>query len=407
MQEGLVRADARFEDFGIAGGQLAAVDLDPEPAVRSLELDAALAEVGIVLAAVVAGGDHGHAVGEPVLDAVSNGHVVDALLELPDAVDLDRAGPIGPVAPHRQVVHVRAAVGQLAVGVVQDPSEVEVAAAGIVGRPGRRAQPRVVVEPRWGLLRRVTVGGGWRLGRVVLRQPALAGQIRADGVNLPDPPVEHQLAADASPPRPLLASRLEDAAIPLGGLADGPALADGQGVRLLAVDVLAGLQCGDGDQGVPVVGCGDQDGVNVVPCDKVAEVLVRGTALVLAGRPSLAVHLLDTAHRGVSPGRVHVADGQSLDVAPPADAEVPASLAALADEAHRDPLTGGGPPGAAQGLGGDDVRGGEPRGGGLQQRTTRHESRSRHRLSPNPRGLGCPECFARHAGSDRQLYPEM
>ena len=53
-----------------------------------------------------------------------------------------------------------------------------------------------------------------------------------------------------------------------------PALVDGQGQRLLAVNVLLRLRRGDVDQGMPVIGCADEHGVDI---------------LVLKGLPVVAV----------------------------------------------------------------------------------------------------------------------
>lgn len=61
----------------------------------------------------------------------------------------------------------------------------------------------------------------------------------------------------------LLASDLEDAPRPVDGVAEGPALGDGERRRLLQVDVLPGLHRRDRDERVPVVGGADDDRVHV------------------------------------------------------------------------------------------------------------------------------------------------
>ena len=51
-------------------------------------------------------------------------------------------------------------------------------------------------------------------------------------------------------------------------------LLDAVGQRLLAIDVLAGLAGQDGDDRVPVVGRGDDDRVDVLAIEDLAEVAV-------------------------------------------------------------------------------------------------------------------------------------
>ena len=67
---------------------------------------------------------------------------------------------------------------------------------------------------------------------------------------------------------------LEGAAGFLGDLDDGLSFIDGQSQRLLAVDVFAFAERVDGDEGVPVIGHGDGDGVNVFVIEQGAEVAV-------------------------------------------------------------------------------------------------------------------------------------
>ena len=68
------------------------------------------------------------------------------------------------------------------------------------------------------------------------------------------------------------------------GVAEGTALGDRQRGRLLQVDVLAGLDRGDRDERVPVVGRADDDGVDVAVGEQLAVVGVAGDAVVgLAG----------------------------------------------------------------------------------------------------------------------------
>ena len=93
--------------------------------------------------------------------------------------------------------------------------------------------------------------------------------------HLADPAVADQLGGQAELAAhlgALLAAGLEDLAGRADGLDQGLGLGDGQRQRLLAVDVLAALQRLDGHQGVPVVGSGDGDGVDVLVFEQFAVV---------------------------------------------------------------------------------------------------------------------------------------
>ena len=65
------------------------------------------------------------------------------------------------------------------------------------------------------------------------------------------------------------------------GLDHRDALAQGVREGFFAEDVLASFGGGDGRDGVPVVGGRDADGVDVLACDQLAEVLV-GLAVLVA-----------------------------------------------------------------------------------------------------------------------------
>ena len=75
---------------------------------------------------------------------------------------------------------------------------------------------------------------------------------------------------------------------------------------LLHVDILARLHRPDGHQGVPVVGCGDRDGVDVLAVEQAADILHVGRRM----QRVLEV-LLAEPHVG---GRVDVADRYEVDV---------------------------------------------------------------------------------------------
>ena len=123
--------------------------------------------------------------------------------------------------------------------------------------------------------------------------------------------------------------------------------ADGVRQRLLAVNVLARLRGLDGTEGVPVVGRGDDDGIDVLAAEELAEVCVGGAAGERAFLFLLGVVGFDLLLGVVPAFGDHVADRHDLHAGIAEEAaEVPAALRADADEAERDALIGPGGVGA-------------------------------------------------------------
>ncbi len=83
-----------------------------------------------------------------------------------------------------------------------------------------------------------------------------------------------------------LGAVLDDPVVPPRGLDGDPAFVDVVAARLFDVDVLARLAAPDRDQGVPVIGRGDRDGVDRLVLEDAADVLHGGRR---AGRPSFAI----------------------------------------------------------------------------------------------------------------------
>src|SRR5262249_4685596 len=133
-------------------------------------------------------------------------------------------------------------------------------------------------------------------------------QVDAQGVQLPEAAVAHQLAGEAGAGAgALVAAGLEDALVRLDRVTQRPPLADRVGQRLLAVDVEPGVGGGDPGQGVHVVRGGDDDGVQALVVEQVAEVAVGGAA------PAARALVDQVARLGAVLG-VDVADGHHLDV---------------------------------------------------------------------------------------------
>src|SRR5205814_475196 len=66
--------------------------------------------------------------------------------------------------------------------------------------------------------------------------------------------------------------------------------------RLLAVDVLAGLERGDGDERVPVRGSRDHDRVDIRVRDQIAEVVVALRFALREGDSAVQMRLIDVAN---------------------------------------------------------------------------------------------------------------
>ena len=194
--------------------------------------------------------------------------------ELALALNAHRTGELGVHAPVRGVEVVRAPAGDHAeaVGLVAQPAgpvglvglRVD-AGLGVIGLLGR-AEPHVVVE----------VGGHGLLGGVGLR--GVGGQADLDALEPADTPAADKLARLAEllrgVPRALLAADLEDAAGLRHGLAQQHALGVGHRERFLEIDILAGVNGGDGDLGVPVVRQTEDDSVNVPAREQLAVVAI-------------------------------------------------------------------------------------------------------------------------------------
>jgi hypothetical protein len=111
--------------------------------------------------------------------------------------------------------------------------------------------------------------------------------------------------------------------------------------RFFAVHILASIQGGDGDDGVPVIRRGDDDGVDVLAGEELAEVAV-GLAAFEGGVLVLAVALGDGLLGVLTAVGIDIADGDDLDFfATEEVVEVTAVHLAVADEAEREALAGG------------------------------------------------------------------
>ena len=133
VQVNLVRADLRVEDRFRVGRELAAVGRRSFPSVPSKVTPILFRFEMFIDDAVLV----------DAIERVLGGRVPERVgreLAL-HVAELDRAGQLGAHAPLGAVGMMPAPVGHLAAGVVEDPSEVDVAARGGVRRLGGRAEP--------------------------------------------------------------------------------------------------------------------------------------------------------------------------------------------------------------------------------------------------------------------------
>ena len=287
-------------------------------------------------------------------------HAESALVFQDDAVGIDEFGPLARARFFRRqnldraaAVHAQAPLGD--VEVVRAPvgnapaAELPVAApGGIMLVDPARAQrgvvrphpggphPKVPVEPRFHRL----------LGEVARNRRTAEATLHA--LDLADRPVEHQLARHAEFfRRSLHRARLQHAPVRVDLPQENERLVDIVRQRLLAIHVLPAAEGRHGDHGVPVVGRGDRDGVDVLAARDLAEVVI---CRALAAAPRLLGVVLDDAPLGVvAAGRVHVANRQDLRVAPEEPAQKSSVLHPHAHKAHRQPRV-------RLGLGRPDVR---------------------------------------------------
>ena len=190
-------------------------------------------------------------------------------------LDLDGARVFRAHTPLGNIRVMPAPIGDLASGIIVDPAKIDSAPCRAVGRPRGRSQPHVIVEP---------IGHGNPLG--LCCGPAIIGnaawQAASHGMQFSNAPIEDQLTRTSKiRVRPLLTPGLPDPVVACHSVGHESAVADGQGQRFLAIDVLACLGCIHGQRRVPVIGCGNLHRIDVRPRQDIAIVFIRCAAVVL------------------------------------------------------------------------------------------------------------------------------
>ena len=324
IEPGGILGQRGLEQRGIA--RLDLLPVDPDPAVGALEANAVAlaggidggAENTVVLRRLDVEGD---AVLVGVLDGIIGKRGVAARDGLGQDLGLDLVGRDQPDGPVGDVVVVGAPVGHGAAGILIPVAEERMAALRDILDRRRLALPEIPVQ-----------AGGH--GRRAERPLAEAGRQPDIGrLELADAAVADELARQPEHLRAaLLGAGLQDDAVVAHRLDDVAALADRQRERFFAVDVLVRAGARIIHQGVPVIGRGVDDHMDIRVRQRLAVIRVDlGRGLALGGK------LLG---RGRGVGLVHIADGHNLaEIA--GVARIAPAHAAAADEQDARAVVGG------------------------------------------------------------------
>ena len=196
-------------------------------------------------------------------------------MESASAFNFQRAAQQLAAAPDRNIHWVNAPAGDESQGKLGDEppgfrGTKALAEVLRIGPEGGGPEPALVVE---------AAGYGKHFGGAAGR----AGRgPDVDVLQFADAAVAHQFAGQSEGVRgTLLGAELEDALATVDFLAQRPVLRDVDAERLFHIDVFAGANRGQRRQHVPMVGRGNQEGVNVLASDDLLEVGVGLAILVL------------------------------------------------------------------------------------------------------------------------------
>ena len=211
--------------------------------------------------------------------------------------------------PLDDVEVVSTEVGDVAAGVVVEPAPVRVEAGGAERSVCGGAEPEVVVQ---------SVGdrGGLGLGGVAVVVAVITGEADADLFEFAETAIADEFGGHAEVNvTALLGAGLPDDIGLANGVAHEAAFGDGEGEGLFAVDVFAGAGGGDGVEGVPVVGSGDLDGVDVWTGEEVTEVFVGGAGATLVFGVDHPAHGFAAERSVFADDALVVAGGFGFDIA--------------------------------------------------------------------------------------------
>ena len=315
---------AAFVQMDVVGRQFYGLQrVGPRFQVPAVDFDLALGarEQDPVTAAVV----HGDSVGVAVGQCFLFGQVWRD--------DLDRAGAVHAEPPLGDVEVVGPPVGhQSAGGVAHAAPATAVIAANpfaVVGMPGAGAKPTIPVNSlRHGFRRELFVRTGTTDADV-------------DLLDVANVAVAYQFAGETEiPGRALLTAGLKDPAVSPSGVDHLTAFANGQAERFFAIDVFAGPHGQDGHGRVPMIRRRDQDSVDIITSQQVAEVVVQFDAAVLPAfergtRFIVGIPFLNGLFAPFRSLGLHIADRENLEVGIARQvAQMPTSHVADPDEAQ-------------------------------------------------------------------------
>jgi len=242
----------------------------------------------------------------------------------------NRASAIGAHPPHRTAHHVCASVADLSAAGFHNPAEGAVTVSFVVRSPSQRSEPQIPVK----LCRRVTIGNRLFIdGAVVVETGDLvdAADIAVDEVAMGK--IGLRLAAS-------LRTDLYGDLVVFGGGYHRLSFRDGAAGGLLDVDVLAALGGVDHLDGVPVVGRGNDDGVDIFALEDITVISI-GVDAGAGGLHCLGEALL-----------INVADSGYVDGAAVLEsfhiAQMEPAHSADAYVGHREPLARAGFAGCSQ-----------------------------------------------------------
>ncbi len=181
-----------------------------------------------------------------------------------------------------------------------------------------------------------------------------AGEVHADDLgDLADVAVANEHAGTVEIGHgSLLATDLEDAALFAHGADHGSALGHGECHGLFHVDIFAGEGGVDGMEGVPMVGAGDNHGVDVLALEYTPVILV-----------NVLVINVEFSGEVAGAGEVDIADCTDSDIVEAVEgSEVGGAAVADPDAGDDDFFTGGGGGGAAHHVPREDGEGGDAGG---------------------------------------------
>ena len=278
-------------------GRIESASIHPHPTVCADPLGAA---ADVVVAAC---DDHGDIVRVFQIGAVFRASIPDGVFGREFALGLDftRSHVVEIQSPMGNISMVADPIQQLAAAGVVVPAPVHVHAGFDIRHHFRRPNPSLVIE----LLGRGSDAGFLGCpGEIGMAR----GQANFDTGDFPDQPVADNFAGfEEVLLRSLPGTGLPDALVLLNGSDDGLLLGDGSRQRFFAVNILFVVGGLGRHQGMPMIGHGQHDSVDVLASHHFAVVMVGFAVLVF-------ILVVDSVHCGLQVLFVEIAGGDHLAI---------------------------------------------------------------------------------------------